>query len=533
MTLPPDEVEIEAELIDYVVDAAVGALSGRHRPYPHPLVTDALLERNLIALDQMASEVQHLASLGARGRAGLAARVAAGKANPMLDLLARQQRAVVDALHQLDHRTRFERHSRRPDTVTADAGSPGRRLAVLKPELGTTGGFEAVVAQLADELVSEGWQPQIVAFDAHSVRRSCFGLPVGPAHVERHPELWHYLFALESLSQLDLSEFDVVLATQPPSYLVNHPRVAALFYHQPRAFFDLADEFERAGFAQTSSHEHAVRSIRRVEELFAPRVRHWFAGSAEAASRLERFFDVGPDSVSVIYPGRPDPSDDLSYDATGPVVTVGRHEWPKRVELAVAAAHAWTADNELVVVGTGSRLERSQSLDAELGSSYVRHDELGEAELWVNQGASAPGWRPSTQPASGRVRFVTDASNQERDALYRSASVVVCPAYQEDHGLTPLEAMAAGRPVVVCRDGGGLTEFVEDGVTGLVATPTPAGIADAVDRLVSNPEQARQMGLRGRDQLAAISGDGKGPAATVAAVLDELFNEPLEHDAAP
>jgi len=73
-----------------------------------------------------------------------------------------------------------------------------------------------------------------------------------------------------------------------------------------------------------------------------------------------------------------------------------------------------------------------------------------------------------------------------------SAVCVVAPAYDEDYGLTAIEAMAAGTPVIVCRDGGGLVELVDHGVTGLVVEPTGAAIATAIRSLTDDPDLAQR-----------------------------------------
>lgn len=75
--------------------------------------------------------------------------------------------------------------------------------------------------------------------------------------------------------------------------------------------------------------------------------------------------------------------------------------------------------------------------------------------------------------------------------LYAEADVVVYPSsYPEPLGLVPLEAMAAGRPVIVTRIGG-LPETVRDGVTGFVIEP---GDLDAMERIVRH--LLRDPGLR-------------------------------------
>ena len=79
---------------------------------------------------------------------------------------------------------------------------------------------------------------------------------------------------------------------------------------------------------------------------------------------------------------------------------------------------------------------------------------------------------------------------------------MVAPAYLEDYGLTVIEAMSAGRPVVVCRDGGGVCLPVVDGVNGFVVEPTGRAIASAVSRLGADPDLARRMGAQARETAA-------------------------------
>ncbi|GII21862.1 glycosyl transferase [Planosporangium mesophilum] len=66
-----------------------------------------------------------------------------------------------------------------------------------------------------------------------------------------------------------------------------------------------------------------------------------------------------------------------------------------------------------------------------------------------------------------RVRIVGCVPKEDMPAWYRSADVVACAPWYEPFGLTPLEAMACGVPVVAYAVGG-LAESVIDGVTGVL-----------------------------------------------------------------
>jgi glycosyltransferase involved in cell wall biosynthesis len=92
---------------------------------------------------------------------------------------------------------------------------------------------------------------------------------------------------------------------------------------------------------------------------------------------------------------------------------------------------------------------------------------------------------------------------QQLADLYRRASVFVMPSFYETFGISVIEAMAFGLPVVATRTGG-LPEVVDDGVTGILV---PAGdaeaLADALIRLLRDPDLRRRMGQAGQERVRA------------------------------
>jgi glycosyltransferase involved in cell wall biosynthesis len=71
----------------------------------------------------------------------------------------------------------------------------------------------------------------------------------------------------------------------------------------------------------------------------------------------------------------------------------------------------------------------------------------------------------------------------------------------EGFGQVVIEAMAAGKPVVVNKIPP-LTEIVADDETGILVDPEkPAAFARAISRLLANADEARQMGRRGRERV--------------------------------
>jgi len=85
-----------------------------------------------------------------------------------------------------------------------------------------------------------------------------------------------------------------------------------------------------------------------------------------------------------------------------------------------------------------------------------------------------------------KVFFTGYVSDDEVKGLLRLADVQVIPSIYEPFGIVCLEAMASGIPVVAS-DTGGLSEIVEDGVTGLkVPSNNSDAMAHAVNRLLSD-----------------------------------------------
>jgi glycogen(starch) synthase len=99
-----------------------------------------------------------------------------------------------------------------------------------------------------------------------------------------------------------------------------------------------------------------------------------------------------------------------------------------------------------------------------------------------------------------KVYFTGYISDDEIKGLLGLADLQVVPSIYEPFGIVCLEGMASGLPVVAS-DTGGLSEIVEDGVTGLKVPPDNSeAIAYAVNRLLADGALRRSMAKRARER---------------------------------
>ena len=198
-----------------------------------------------------------------------------------------------------------------------------------------------------------------------------------------------------------------------------------------------------------------------------------------------------------------------------------------RYEAAIAAMDTVVANSENV----RRRLQRYLQRDAEVvyppvdtqrfrweaqGDYFVslaRHENLKRVDRIVQAFVRMPGQRlvvASGGSQSDRLRRLADGapnitftswlSDAALARLIGGARASIYIPRDEDFGLSPVESMAAGKPVIGVAEGG-LLETVVDGETGLLLPPDPAvdGLVEAVQRM----DARRALAMRGAAQERA------------------------------
>jgi glycosyltransferase involved in cell wall biosynthesis len=118
--------------------------------------------------------------------------------------------------------------------------------------------------------------------------------------------------------------------------------------------------------------------------------------------------------------------------------------------------------------------------------------------------------------ANGRVKFL--GWRDDIEELMQIFDVLVLPSLNEGMGRVLVEAMASGKPVVASRVSG-IPDLVKHGRTGILVPPADEdALANAIMRLVNNPQEAKSMGELGRFHSLRFS------LETMVEKIDEIYD---------
>ena len=319
------------------------------------------------------------------------------------------------------------------------------------------GGAEAQVHNLVEELRRRGHRAELVALPFAWHPRQ---------EILAHAAAWRML----NLSYAGRHPVDLVIASRFPTYFVRHPNKVTWLIHQHRPAYELCG----TPYSDFTHEDHDVgtrETLLTLDRRMLAESRRIFSDSRNVASRLRQF--CGLQATTLYHP--PPLAGRLTSGPPGDyVLSVGRLESIKRVDLAVRAMSRVRAPIRLVVVGDGPERPALERLAAELG--------IGD-----------------------RVELRRHVESGELVDLYAGALAVVYPPYDEDYGYVTLEAFLARKPVVTTDDSGGPLEFVADGDTGAVCPPSSRAVAAALDELASDRARAARLGEAGFERVRTIT----------------------------
>ena len=102
---------------------------------------------------------------------------------------------------------------------------------------------------------------------------------------------------------------------------------------------------------------------------------------------------------------------------------------------------------------------------------------------------------------SDQVSFLGAISHEDVFKKMANCQILSLPSWSEGFGLVYIEAMSQGKPVIGC-NGEGIEDVIQHGVNGMLVSPKDVdSLVEAIDFLISRPDEANQMGQRARETV--------------------------------
>ncbi len=272
-----------------------------------------------------------------------------------------------------------------------------------------------------------------------------------PNFIRKRSKLLLYKFP-KAIEEFDLSSYDIVISNSNSFAhgVITKPNTLHVCYCQSptRYLWDWHHEYLEENNISTNIIGIKIREmlskIRIWDYCAASRVDDWIANSQNVADRLTKYYRV---KSKIFYPSVNINKIPLSTNNQGYYLIISRLSAYKKIDLAVKAFNK--NGKKLIVVGEGSE------------------------------------YRKLKEMANTNITFKGYLEDNKVIELLTNCKALIFPG-EEDFGLTPIEAMAAGKPVIAFNKGG-VRETVINNITGLFFNqPTPESLNDSIIRLDNN-----------------------------------------------
>lgn len=154
----------------------------------------------------------------------------------------------------------------------------------------------------------------------------------------------------------------------------------------------------------------------------------------------------------------------------------------------------WKKNGNLFLLTIG-RMEPRKGIPVLIESFKVLSEKYDNVRLiLVGRGMNKVADLQMRETVKNRIKTYDHLTNSDLRAIYNVCDIYVSASLLEGFGLTVLEAMAAGKPVVAANSGS-IPEFVTDGSSGRLVRPnSPAAICEAVSFLIENERLRQEIG---------------------------------------
>lgn len=308
------------------------------------------------------------------------------------------------------------------------------KIALVHEHLAQDGGAEKVLLDF-QALFSKAPTFTLV-YDPTRTNASFLGKDIRTSFIQRLPfGVKHYQWYLPlmptAIEQFNFNGYDVVLSSSSAlaKGVVTRPETIHISYcHSPTRY--LWSDTHR--YVQELNYSRLVKKlipfvltrIRTWDRLAADRVDYFIANSRAIQGRIKKYYQR---DSTVIYPPVDVASFSVGHGAGGYYLIGGRQVAYKRFDIAIRAFNRLGIP--LKIFGVGPELNRLKAI------------------------------------AKPNVEFIGRVAGDELKRLYRECTAFLHPQ-EEDFGITAIEAMASGRPVIAFAAGGAL-ETIVPGRTGV------------------------------------------------------------------
>ena len=95
---------------------------------------------------------------------------------------------------------------------------------------------------------------------------------------------------------------------------------------------------------------------------------------------------------------------------------------------------------------------------------------------------------------------------EDVSSVFRQTDIFAFPSEHEGFGLTLVEAMSMGLPVIACKDCIAVREIVDDGKTGMLADAESKGFSLALVTLIKNIDLRKKLGQNAYEAAQVYAG---------------------------
>ena len=325
----------------------------------------------------------------------------------------------------------------------------------------------------------------------------------------KESNFWELLDSYYMFYNLDLASFDMIISGKYPGWMVQHHNHHIYMLHTLRSVYDcynfskwgndvetkdikiqyILDKLEdtstsieelfkllfelkvayNASCKEPFNYEGAL--MRKVIQFFDKKSMeniHSFSAISHTVANRKEYFPPQM-HVEVIHP--PSNLEGYANHSSDYFFTVSRLDYPKRIDMMVEAYLKSDTTLPLKIAGTGPLTEKLKTLSKD----------------------------------DPRIELLGFVSDDDLIEYYTKAYAVIFIPREEDYGLVTIEAMKCEKPILTFSDSGGVLEFVEDHVTGLVCEPNIEALTENINYIAHNQELCISMGKAAKSRVEKIT----------------------------